>query len=91
MRRVMDNSQADARKVLRWLGRNGYTEVEPYWRFEWTPQQFRAELDAAGAEPRVRRRARPEHDEPQLSHPGDEQAEFKTAKAGIDYLRNVSW
>ena len=48
MRRVMDNSQADARRVLRWLGRNGYTEVEPYWRFEWTPQQFRAELDAAG-------------------------------------------
>jgi sugar phosphate isomerase/epimerase len=48
MRRVMDNSQADARRVLRWLGRAGYTEVEPYWRFEWTPQQFRAELDAAG-------------------------------------------
>jgi sugar phosphate isomerase/epimerase len=48
LRRVMDNSQADARKVLRWLGRAGYTEVEPYWRFEWTPQQFGAELDAAG-------------------------------------------
>jgi sugar phosphate isomerase/epimerase len=48
MRRVMDNSQADARKVLRWLGRNGYSEVEPYWRFEWTPEQFRRELDAAG-------------------------------------------
>jgi sugar phosphate isomerase/epimerase len=48
MRRVMDNSQDDARAVLRWLGRNGYTEVEPYWRFEWTPQQFRRELDRAG-------------------------------------------
>jgi sugar phosphate isomerase/epimerase len=48
MRRVMDNSQADARRVLRWLGRAGYSEVEPYWRFEWTPQQFRRELDAAG-------------------------------------------
>jgi sugar phosphate isomerase/epimerase len=48
MRRVMDNSQDDARRVLRWLGQNGYTEVEPYWRFEWTPQQFRRELDAAG-------------------------------------------
>jgi len=48
MRRVMDTSQADARRVLRWLGRVGYTEVEPYWRFEWTPQQFRRELDAAG-------------------------------------------
>jgi hypothetical protein len=48
MRRVMDNSQDDARRVLRWLGRVGYTEVEPYWRFEWTPQQFRAELERAG-------------------------------------------
>jgi sugar phosphate isomerase/epimerase len=48
LRRVMDNSQEDARRVLRWLGRNGYTEVEPYWRFEWTPQQFRAELERAG-------------------------------------------
>jgi sugar phosphate isomerase/epimerase len=48
MRRVMDNSQEDARRVLRWLGRAGYTEVEPYWRFEWTPAQFRAELDRAG-------------------------------------------
>jgi sugar phosphate isomerase/epimerase len=48
MRRVMDNSQDDARRVLRWLGRAGYTEVEPYWRFDWTPAQFRAELDRAG-------------------------------------------
>jgi sugar phosphate isomerase/epimerase len=48
MRRVMDNSQDDARRVLRWLGRAGYTQVEPYWRFEWTAQQFRAELDRAG-------------------------------------------
>ena len=48
MRRVMDNSQEDARRVLRWLGRAGYTEVEPYWRFEWTPQQFKAELKQAG-------------------------------------------
>ena len=48
MRRVMDNSQDDARNVLRWLGRNGYSEVEPYWRFEWTPQQFRRELERAG-------------------------------------------
>jgi sugar phosphate isomerase/epimerase len=48
LRRIMDNSQDDARTVLRWLGRNGYTEVEPYWRFEWTPQQFRRELERAG-------------------------------------------
>jgi sugar phosphate isomerase/epimerase len=32
-----------------------------------------------------------EHDQPQLSHPGDEQAELKTAYAGIEYLRNVRW
>jgi sugar phosphate isomerase/epimerase len=32
-----------------------------------------------------------EHDEPLLSHPGDEDAEFITAKAGIDYLRTVRW
>jgi sugar phosphate isomerase/epimerase len=48
MRRVMDNSQEEARRGLRRLGAMGYTEVEPYWRFEWTPQQFRRELDAAG-------------------------------------------
>ena len=48
MRRVMDNSQEDARRGLRRLGAMGYTEVEPYWRFEWTPQQFRRELEAAG-------------------------------------------
>jgi len=48
MRRVMDNSQDEARRGLRRLGAMGYTEVEPYWRFEWTPQQFRRELEAAG-------------------------------------------
>jgi sugar phosphate isomerase/epimerase len=48
MRRIMDSSQDDARRVLRWLGSNGYTEVEPYWRFEWTAAQFGRELDRAG-------------------------------------------
>jgi sugar phosphate isomerase/epimerase len=32
-----------------------------------------------------------EHDMPQLSHPGDENAEFKTAAAGVEYLKNVRW
>jgi sugar phosphate isomerase/epimerase len=32
-----------------------------------------------------------EHDSPWLSHPNDTQAEFKTAKAGIEYLQNVRW
>jgi sugar phosphate isomerase/epimerase len=48
MRRIMDTSQDAARAVLRWLGRNGYTEVEPYWRFDWTAAQFRRELERAG-------------------------------------------
>ena len=30
-----------------------------------------------------------EHDSPWLSHPDDPQAEFKTALAGVQYLRNV--
>ena len=32
-----------------------------------------------------------EHDSPWLSHPDDDEAEFKTAKAGIEYLQNVRW
>jgi sugar phosphate isomerase/epimerase len=32
-----------------------------------------------------------EHDQPQLSHPGDEYAEHKTARAGVEYLKNVRW
>jgi sugar phosphate isomerase/epimerase len=32
-----------------------------------------------------------EHDWPLLSHPDDDQAEFKTALAGIRYLQNVRW
>jgi len=32
-----------------------------------------------------------EHDMPWLSHPNDPEAEFKTAKNGIQYLENVRW
>jgi sugar phosphate isomerase/epimerase len=32
-----------------------------------------------------------EHDWPQLSHPDDPNAEYKTAQSGLNYLRNVSW
>jgi sugar phosphate isomerase/epimerase len=32
-----------------------------------------------------------EHDWPLLSHPDDEDAELKTAYAGVEYLRNVRW
>ena len=65
LRRVMDNSQADARRWLRRLGAMGYTEVEPYWRFEWTPAQFRRELDAAGL------RVLASHDGLDVDTPGD--------------------
>ena len=30
-----------------------------------------------------------EHDDPTISHPGDPEAELKTAQAGVTYLRNV--
>jgi sugar phosphate isomerase/epimerase len=32
-----------------------------------------------------------EHDDPQLSHPGDPEAELTTARVGIEYLENVRW
>ena len=32
-----------------------------------------------------------EHDMPQLSHPGDENAELKTAAQGVEYLKTVRW
>jgi sugar phosphate isomerase/epimerase len=41
-------TQADARKVLRFLGRIGYTEVETAGHYGWTAQQFRSELRQAG-------------------------------------------
>ena len=47
MREKMTN-QAQARDVLRWLGRQGYTEVETAGHYDWTAEQFRRELDRAG-------------------------------------------
>jgi sugar phosphate isomerase/epimerase len=47
LRRIMDRSQNDARTVLRWLGRNGYSEVETAGHYGWTPAEFRRELDRA--------------------------------------------
>ena len=32
-----------------------------------------------------------EHDDPQLSHPTDPEAELTTARVGIEYLENVRW
>jgi sugar phosphate isomerase/epimerase len=63
MRRIMEKSQADARGVLRWLGRQGYTEVETAGHYGWTAAQFRRELDKAGL------RAISGHDGPDSTFP----------------------
>ena len=71
----------------------------------WKPRGRTGQRGLRGRRPRrdrlpghLRRRAgRPrtdkhyfvEHDSPWLSHPNDPEAEFKTAEAGVDYLRNV--
>jgi sugar phosphate isomerase/epimerase len=48
------------------------------------------DIFAAGlGRPRTDKHYFVEHDLPALSHPGDPQAEYKTALAGVTYLRNV--
>jgi sugar phosphate isomerase/epimerase len=54
-------TQSQARDVLRWLGRQGYTEVETAGHYDWTAQEFRRELDRAGL------RAFSGHDGPDFS------------------------
>jgi len=49
------------------------------------------DIFAAGQGRRVDKHFIIEHDWPQLSHPNDPQAEYKTAQTGLDYLRNVRW
>jgi sugar phosphate isomerase/epimerase len=56
-------TQADARKVLRFLGRVGYTEVETAGHYDWTARQFRSELRQAGL------RAVSGHDGPDSTFP----------------------
>jgi sugar phosphate isomerase/epimerase len=72
MRRIMDRSQADARNVLRWLGRNGYTEVETAGHYGWTSAQFRSELRSAGL------RAVSGHDGPDFNFPANWQSAYRT-------------
>jgi sugar phosphate isomerase/epimerase len=71
----MDRSQADAASVLRFLGRNGYTEVETAGHYGWTAQQFRAELNRAGL------RAVSGHDGPDSSFPASWQDAYRTTLA----------
>jgi sugar phosphate isomerase/epimerase len=49
------------------------------------------DIFAAGQGRRVDKHYIVEHDNPPLSHPGDPEAEYKTAQAGLNYLRNVRW
>jgi sugar phosphate isomerase/epimerase len=49
------------------------------------------DIFAAGQGRRVDKHFIVEHDWPQLSHPNDPEAEYKTAQAGLDYLRDVRW
>jgi sugar phosphate isomerase/epimerase len=49
------------------------------------------DIFAAGHARRVDKRFIIEHDWPQLSHPDDPDAEYKTAQTGLDYLRAVRW
>lgn len=72
MRRIMERSEADARNVLRWLGRNGYTEVETAGHYGWTAAQFRAELTSAGL------RAVSGHDGPDFNFPANWQDSYRT-------------
>jgi sugar phosphate isomerase/epimerase len=49
------------------------------------------DIFAAGQGRRVDKHYIIEHDNPPLSHPGDPEAEYKTAQTGLNYLRNVRW
>jgi sugar phosphate isomerase/epimerase len=49
------------------------------------------DIFAAGHGRRVDKHFIIEHDNPPLSHPGDPEAEYKTAQTGLNYLRNVRW
>jgi sugar phosphate isomerase/epimerase len=49
------------------------------------------DIFAAGQGRRVDKHFIIEHDAPWLSHPNDPNAEYKTAQAGLDYLRAVRW
>jgi sugar phosphate isomerase/epimerase len=82
-------TQDQARAVLRWLGANGYTEVETAGHYGWTAEQFRAELDAAGL------RAFSGHDGPDTSFPAGWQTGYeetlKYAKALGQQFTGLAW
>jgi sugar phosphate isomerase/epimerase len=80
MRRIMERSQADASNVLRWLGRQGYTEVETAGHYGWTAPQFRSELERAGL------RAVSGHDGPGFPATAGWQTGYRET---LDYARDL--
>jgi sugar phosphate isomerase/epimerase len=79
MREKMTN-QDEARNVLRFLGRVGYTEVETAGHYGWTAAQFRSELDRAGL------RAISGHDGPDFNFPAGWQNSYK---ATLEYAAEL--
>ena len=78
MREKMQN-QSQARSVLRWLGRQGYREVETAGHYDWTAQQFKDELRRAGL------KAPAGHDGPDFS-----QADWQdTYEATLEYAAEL--
>src|SRR5215213_8346236 len=88
MREKMTN-QDEARNVLQFLGRVGYTEVETAGHYGWTPAQFRAELDSAGL------RAISGHDGPDFNFPAGWQTGYREtlayAKALGQKFTGLAW
>ncbi len=74
MREKMTN-QAEARQVLRFLGRIGYTEVETAGHYGWTAAQFRSELQRAGL------KAVAGHDGPDFNFPANWQTAYRETLA----------
>jgi sugar phosphate isomerase/epimerase len=68
-------TQDEARNVLRFLGRIGYTEVETAGHYGWTVEQFRSELQAAGL------RAISGHDGPDFTFPAGWQKSYRETLA----------
>jgi sugar phosphate isomerase/epimerase len=68
---------------------NGEIEVVQEWEDVGPGAIDFPDIFAAGHARRVDKHFFIEHDNPQLSHPGDPEAEYKTAQTGLDYLRRV--
>jgi hypothetical protein len=73
--REKTTNQDEARQVLRFLGRAGYTEVETAGHYGWTAAQFRSERQRAGL------RAVSGHDGPDFNFPAGWQTAYRETLA----------